>query len=77
LVPNEKSINEDKDEIFDDEAPIEEEDFMKKARQRSRYIPFYRFFYLIVAHWVFNFIITIVIILNAISLAADDFPQSI
>jgi hypothetical protein len=77
LVPNEKSINEDKDEIFDDEAPIEEEDFMKKARKRSRFIPFYRFFYLIVAHWVFNFIITIVIILNAISLAADDFPQSI
>lgn len=50
---------------------------MRNARHRSHKNNLYRFFYVIVAHWVFNFFITIVIILNTITLAADDFPQSI
>ena len=77
IILGEDNIDEDKDlAIFDDE-PVEEDDFMKNARLRSHLNLFLRFFYVIVTNWFFNFFITIAIILNTITLAADDFPQSV
>lgn len=47
------------------------------SRKRSHKNPIFRFLFRLVTNWVFNFFITIIIVLNTLSLAADSFDQSI
>ena len=72
---NEEVLKED--EVSDEEACWDENEAERIERKRSHQNKVYRFCYTTCTHWSFNFLITIFILGNTISLAADDFPQSI
>lgn len=70
-----KELDEDEDE--DNEEYEDEDDNDIAARLRSKKFCLYRAFYLMVTHPVYNFIVFMLILVNTVILAIDDFPQSI
>lgn len=65
------------DEDEDNEEYEDEDDNDIAARLRSKKFCLYRAFYLMVTHPVYNFIVFMLILVNTVILAIDDFPQSI
>jgi len=60
----------------EDDALVQETPDEKEARKRSYKNPLYRFFFVLTTHWTFSAFITIMIILNTVSLALDTFDVS-
>jgi hypothetical protein len=60
-----------------DESAVVDETLMERdTRKRSHSNFIYRFFFKLVTHWMFNFFVVMLILLNTISLAAETFDQS-
>lgn len=72
----ESSGLENEDEEFEDDYEDEDENEIA-ARIRSKKNCFYRSVYLFVTHPVYNFIVFVLILVNTVVLAVDDFPQTI
>lgn len=61
---------------LDESALLDETPDEKAARLRSHDNKCYRAFYKLVTFWGFNFVITLMICLNTVCLAADTFDQN-
>jgi len=70
-----EEIKEDEPEVFDDSAFEEETIADRDARRRSHLNCVYRVFFLICINPFFNCFIFMMIMLNTLSLAADDYPM--
>jgi len=64
------------EEEYDDSAFEDETTYDRDARRRSHNNWMYRFFWLLVMNPFFNLFIFVMIMLNTLSLAADDYPMS-
>ncbi len=64
------------EEVFDDSAFEDETIADRDARRRSHTNCFYRCFFLLIINPFFNCFIFMMIMLNTLSLAADDYPMS-
>ncbi|MFO0117243.1 MAG: hypothetical protein ACK521_06405 [bacterium] len=72
-LDDEKPVEE---EVFDDSAFEDETIADRDARRRSHTNCFYRVFFLIIINPFFNCFIFLMIMLNTLSLAMDDYPMT-